>query len=215
MKLLSLLFYICVLNFASLNAQKIAVLHYNGGGDWYSNPTALPNLVTFCNARLKTTINTEVEEVLPESSDIFEYPYVHATGHGNILFNDAELDNLRAYLLSGGFLHIDDNYGMEKYAKREIVKLFPDKELIPIGVDHAIFNSKYAFPKGLPKIHEHDGKIPQAWGVFDQDRLMLLFTYECDLGDGWESAEVHNDPEEVREKALQMGANIINYVFSN
>ena len=196
------------------SAQKIAVLHYNGGGDWYSNPTALPNLVAFCNARLKTTINTKVEEVLPESSDIFDYPYVHATGHGNILFNESELDNLRAYLLSGGFLHIDDNYGMEKYAKREIAKLFPNKELIPIGVDHAIFNSKYAFPKGLPKIHEHDGKAPQAWGIFDQDRLVLLLTYECDLGDGWESAEVHNDPEEVREKALQMGANIINYVFS-
>ena len=196
------------------SAQKIAVLHYNGGGDWYSNPTALPNLVAFCNARLKTTINTKVEEVLPESSDIFDYPYVHATGHGNILFNESELDNLRAYLLSGGFLHIDDNYGMEKYAKREIAKLFPNKELTPIGVDHNIFNSKYAFPKGLPKIHEHDGKVPQAWGIFDQDRLVLLLTYECDLGDGWESAEVHNDPEEVREKALQMGANIINYVFS-
>ena len=209
MKLLRVLLLVFMFSFTSLYAQKLAVLHYNGGGDWYSNPTALPNLVKFCNARLKTTLNAEVEEVLPESPDIFDYPYVHATGHGNILFNDTELDNLRTYLLSGGFLHIDDNYGMEKYAKREIAKLFPGEEMIPIGVDHAIFNSKYAFPKGLPKIHEHDGKVPQAWGIFDQDRLILLFTYECDLGDGWESAEVHNDPEEVREKALQMGANII------
>ena len=208
------LFIFCLLGTLHYtSAQKIAVLHYNGGGDWYSNPTALPNLVTFCNTYLKTTIDTKVEEVLPGSPDIFDYPYVHATGHGNILFNEVELDNLRAYLLSGGFLHIDDNYGMEKYAKLEITKLFPDKELIPLGTDHTIFKNKYSFPSGMPKIHEHDGKIPQAWGVFDQDRLVLLFTYECDLGDGWESAEVHNDPEEVREKALQMGANIINYVF--
>jgi len=215
MKLVFVFFIFSMLSHVTINAQKLAVLHYNGGGDWYSNPTALPNLITFCNTRLKTTIDTKVEEVLPESSDIFDYPYIHATGHGNILFNDAELDNVRAYLLSGGFLHIDDNYGMEKFARREIKKIFPEKELIPIGVDHAIFNNKYSFPKGLPKIHEHDGKIPQAWGIFEQDRLVLLFTYECDLGDGWESAEVHNDPEEVREKALQMGANIINYVFSN
>ena len=215
MKLVFVFVIFSMLSHVTINAQKLAVLHYNGGGDWYSNPTALPNLITFCNTRLKTTIDTKVEEVLPESSDIFDYPYIHATGHGNILFNDAELDNVRAYLLSGGFLHIDDNYGMEKFARREIKKIFPEKELIPIGVDHAIFNNKYSFPKGLPKIHEHDGKIPQAWGVFEQDRLVLLFTYECDLGDGWESAEVHNDPEEVREKALQMGANIINYVFSN
>ena len=215
MKLVFVFVIFSMLSHVTINAQKLAVLHYNGGGDWYSNPTALPNLITFCNSRLKTTIDTKVEEVLPESSDIFDYPYIHATGHGNILFNDAELDNVRAYLLSGGFLHIDDNYGMEKFARREIKKIFPEKELIPIGVDHAIFNNKYSFPKGLPKIHEHDGKIPQAWGVFEQDRLVLLFTYECDLGDGWESAEVHNDPEEVREKALQMGANIINYVFSN
>jgi len=215
MKLVFVFVIFSMLSHVTINAQKLAVLHYNGGGDWYSNPTALPNLITFCNTRLKTTIDTKVEEVLPESSDIFDYPYIHATGHGNILFNDAELDNVRAYLLSGGFLHIDDNYGMEKFARREIKKIFPEKELIPIGVDHAIFNNKYSFPKGLPKIHEHDGKIPQAWGIFEQDRLVLLFTYECDLGDGWESAEVHNDPEEVREKALQMGANIINYVFSN
>ncbi|WP_010521115.1 DUF4159 domain-containing protein [Aquimarina agarivorans] len=197
------------------NAQKIAVLHYNGGGDWYSNPTALPNLIGYCNTHLKTTIDTKIAEVTPESSDLFDYPYIHATGHGNILFNDSEVENLRTYLLSGGFLHIDDNYGMEKYAKREITKLFPDTKLVPVGTDHPIFKNKYSFPKGLPKIHEHDGKQPQAMGIFKNGRLLLLFTYECDLGDGWESPEVHNDPPEVREKALKMGANIINYAFLN
>ncbi|WP_010182520.1 DUF4159 domain-containing protein [Aquimarina agarilytica] len=209
----------CLFNFAlqatSLHAQKIAVLHYNGGGDWYSNPTALPNLVSYCNTHLKTTINTKIAEVTPESSDLFDYPYINATGHGNILFNDTEVENLRLYLLSGGFLHIDDNYGMEKYVKREIVKLFPDKKLVEVGTDHPIFKGKYNFPKGLPKIHEHDGKQPRAMGIFEANRLVLLFTFECDLGDGWESPEVHNDPQEVREKALQMGANIINYAFLN
>ena len=200
---------------ALASSQEIAILKYGGGGDWYSNPTALPNLIQFCNSNIETKINPEPETVEAGSVSIFKYPFLHMTGHGNVFFTDEEVQNLRTYLLSGGFLHIDDNYGMEKYAKREIANLFPGKELIPIGIDHAIFKAKYAFPKGLPKIHEHDGKTPQAWGVFDQDRLVLLFTYECDLGDGWESAEVHNDPEEVREKALQMGANIINYVFSN
>ncbi len=213
--LLRFCFFSLLLFSTSLQAQKIAVLHYNGGGDWYSNPTALPNLVAFCNTYLKTTIQTKIAEVTPESSDLFDYPYIHATGHGNILFNDTEVENLRTYLLSGGFLHIDDNYGMEKYAKREIKKLFPNKDLISIGTDHPIFKGKYTFSKGLPKIHEHDGKQPQAMGIFNEGRLILLFTYECDLGDGWESPEVHNDPQEVREKALQMGANIINYAFLN
>lgn len=212
-----LLVHLMVIFFSieALTAQQIAVLHYNGGGDWYSNPTALPNLASFCNKNLKTTIDSKIGEVIPESVDIFDYPYVHATGHGNILFNNNEVQNLRLYLLSGGFLHIDDNYGMEKYARREIAKLFPNKKLIPIGTDHAIFNGAYKLPKGLPKVHEHDGKAPQALGIFDNDRLVLLFTYEADLGDGWESPEVHNDPEHIRQKALQMGANIINYVFTN
>ena len=210
-----LIFIILLLIPTIINAQKIAVLHYNGGGDWYSNPTALPNLAAYCNANLKTTINTKIAEVTPDSSDIFDYPFIHATGHGNILFNDQELENLRTYLLSGGFLHIDDNYGMKKFAKREIERLFPDKKLETIGTDHPIFKNKYSFPKGLPKIHEHDGKAPVAEGIFNEGRLILLLTTEADLGDGWESAEVHNDPQEVREKALQMGANIINYVFLN
>ena len=206
---------ILLLTSTVITAQKIAVLHYNGGGDWYSNPTALPNLAAYCNANLKTTLDTKIAEVTPDSSDIFDYPFVHATGHGNILFNEKELENIRTYLLSGGFLHIDDNYGMKKYAKREIERLFPDKKLETIGTDHPIFKSKYNFPKGLPKIHEHDGKAPVAEGIFDDGRLILLLTTEADLGDGWESAEVHSDPQEVRERALQMGANIISYVFLN
>ncbi len=199
----------------TLFGQQIAVLHYNGGGDWYSNPTALPNLVKFCNSKLKTNINEKIAEVTPESPDLFDYPYIHATGHGNILFDDTELENLQNYLNSGGFLHIDDNYGMKKYAKKEISKLFPAKKLIEIGLDHPIFKNKFSFPQGLPKIHEHDNKAPVAEGIFINGRLALLLTYESDLGDGWEDAEVHNDPEEIREKALKMGANIINYAFSN
>lgn len=198
-----------------VSAQQVAVLHYNGGGDWYGNPTALPNLVKFCNSKLKTNIALKISEVTPNSPDIFEYPYIYATGHGNILFNDSEVENLRKYLKGGGFLHIDDNYGMKKYAQREILKLFPSQKAVPIGTDHPIFKEKFAFPKGLPKIHEHDKKKPQAEGVFINGRLALLFTYECDLGDGWEDQEVHNDPEEVRLKALQMGANIISYAFLN
>lgn len=198
-----------------LFGQQIAVLHYNGGGDWYSNPTSLPNLVSFCNKELNTNISTKVEEVTPDSPDIFDYPYIHATGHGNILFNESELENLQTYLNSGGFLHIDDNYGMKKFAKREIEKLFPQKKLVAIGTDHLIFKSTFLFPQGLPKIHEHDNKTPVAEGVFVNGRLALLLTYESDLGDGWEDAEVHNDPEAIRLKALQMGANIINYAFSN
>ncbi len=195
--------------------QQIAVLHYNGGGDWYANPTALPNLVKFCNSNIRTTIANQVEEVTPDSYDLFQYPYIHATGHGNILFSDNELEKVRAYLNAGGFLHIDDNYGMQKFVIREVKKLFPDQEFIEVGTDHEIFRGIFSFPKGLPKIHEHDGKRPQALGIFLNGRLALLFTTECDLGDGWEDAEVHNDSQEVRTQALQMGANIINYAFSN
>ena len=196
-------------------AQEIAVLKYNGGGDWYSNPTALPNLIKFCNANINTSINPRPQTVEPGSTDIFQYPLVHMTGHGNVIFDDNEIENLRNYLLSGGFLHIDDNYGMNQYIRKEIKKLFPEQELIEIPGDHPIFSSAFEFPNGLPKIHEHDALPPQAFGIFDNERLVLLFTFESDLGDGWESPEVHNDPEEVRQKALKMGANIIKYAFEN
>ncbi len=200
---------------ASINAQEIAVLKYSGGGDWYSNPTALPNLIKFCNSSIGTAINPKPETVEPGSTDIFRFPFVHMTGHGNVVFSDSEIENLRNYLLSGGFLHIDDNYGMNEYVRKELKKLFPEKELTEIPKAHPIFSIAYTFPNGLPKIHEHDALPPQAFGIFEEDRLLLLFTYESDLGDGWESPEVHNDPEDVRQKALKMGANIIKYAFEN
>ncbi len=199
----------------SVYSQDIAVLQYKGGGDWYSNPTALPNLIAFCNQNIRTAIGNKPQTVKPESVDIFQYPYIHMTGHGNVFFTEEDAENLRNYLLSGGFLHIDDNYGMEPYIRKELIKVFPDKELEELPVTHPVFSSMYSFPQGLPKIHEHDGKRPQALGIIHEERLVLLFTFESDLGDGWESPEVHNDPEEVRTKALKMGANIIKYAFEN
>jgi len=206
-----------VLNFfvLSLLAQDIALLKYSGGGDWYGNPTSLPNLITFCNENINTKINKAPKTVEVGNIDIFQYPFVHMTGHGNVFFSDEDAENLRNYLLSGGFLHIDDNYGMRPYIMEELKKVFPDRDLIEIPSDFIIFSNAYEFPQGLPKIHEHDGKPPQAFGIFDEDRLVLLFTYESDLGDGWEDPEVHNDPEDVREKALKMGANIVKYAFEN
>lgn len=198
-----------------LFGQEIAVLKYGGGGDWYANPTSLPNLIDFCNRNIGTTINPRPQSVEVGSSDIFQYPFLHMTGHGNIFFSPEDAENLHRYLLAGGFLHIDDNYGMEPYLGKELQKVFPDKGLIELGADHPIFDQTYKFPQGLPKIHEHDGKRPQAFGIFHEGRLVLLFTYECDLGNGWEDQQVHNDPEEVRIQALQMGANIISYVFKN
>jgi hypothetical protein len=196
-------------------SQEIALLKYSGGGDWYANPTSLPNLIKFCNQNINTTIKTKPITVTPGSADIFSYPFIHMTGHGNVLFNDAEVQNLQNYLRSGGFLHIDDNYGMDQYIRKEIAKLFPNDNLVEIPAAHAIFQKPFPFPDGLPKIHEHDNKRPQAFGVFIDTKLVLLYTYECDLGDGWEDTEVHNDPKNVREKALKMGANIISYVFKN
>ncbi|WP_353077678.1 DUF4159 domain-containing protein [Flavobacterium sp.] len=196
-------------------SQDIAVLKYSGGGDWYANPTSLPNLVKFCNQNIKTKLNPKVNSVDVGSAELFLYPFVHMTGHGNVVFSNNDIENLQNYLNSGGFLHIDDNYGMDEYIRKEIKKLFPNTALVEIPKTHAIFQTPYSFPNGLPKIHEHDNKQPQAYGIFIENRLALLYTFECDLGDGWENQEVHNDPINVREKALKMGANILNYVFSN
>ena len=201
--------------FSPLSAQDIAVLKYEGGGDWYGNPTALTNLASFCNENIDTKINEKPKNVEVGDIDIFQYPFLHMTGHGNVFFSDEDADNLRSYLLSGGFLHIDDNYGMQPYIIKELKKVFPNTELIELPTSHKIFSIAYKFPEGLPKIHEHDGKRPQAFGIFNEDRLVLLFTFESDLGDGWEDPEVHNDPEDVREKALKMGANIVKYAFEN
>ncbi|TBV26557.1 hypothetical protein DMZ43_05695 [Meridianimaribacter sp. CL38] len=196
-------------------SQELAVLKYKGGGDWYSNPTALPNLINFCNNNINTRINPNPQTVEVGSIDIFQYPLLHMTGHGNVFFSDEDAENLRNYLISGGFLHIDDNYGMRPYVTEELKKVFPNAELIELPKTHDIFNIAYKFPDGLPKIHEHDGKRPQAFGIFYESRLVLLFTFESDLGDGWEDPEVHNDPPEVREKSLKMGANIVKYAFEN
>ncbi len=212
-KLVSILIFLLLS--ISVSAQEIAVLQYGGGGDWYANPTSLPNLIKFCNENINTTISKKSQVVTPSSIDLFDYPFVHMTGHGNVYFSEEDVVNLHNYMLSGGFLHIDDNYGMDKYLRKELVKIFPNKELIEIPKNHPIFNTPFKFPKGLPKIHEHDNTRPQAFGIFNEGRLVLLYTFESDLGDGWESPEVHNNPQEVRLKALRMGANIINYVFKN
>ncbi len=196
-------------------SQEIALVKYAGGGDWYSNPTSLPNLIKYCNATINTKIKAKPGQVEPNSPDLFGYPYIHMTGHGNVVFNPTDVENLRKYMTSGGFLHIDDNYGMNEYIRKEIKKVFPDNDLVEIPTTHAIFQKPFPFPAGIPKIHEHDGKKPQAFGIFIDNRLVLMYSYETDLGDGWEDPEVHNDPKEVREKALKMGANIMNYIFNN
>lgn len=193
---------------------KIALIKYSGGGDWYSDPTALPNLIVYCNLNLKTNINPEPSTVELGTPEIFNFPFVHLTGHGNIIFSESEAVNLRAYLEGGGFLHCDDNYGLDEYFRREMKKVFPEKDLVELPPSHPIFHQKYDFNEGLPKIHEHDGKPAQAFGLFIEDRMVCLYTYESDLGDGWEDKDVHSDPQETREKALKMGANIIRYVFN-
>lgn len=194
---------------------RIALLKYKGGGDWYVNPTALPNLIRFCNENLHTDLAKEPATVEPGSREIFNYPYVHMTGHGNVVFTPAEVQNLKEYLLAGGFLHADDNYGLAPAFRREMKKIFPEDEWVEIPWEHPIFHQKYDFPNGLPKIHEHDAKRPQAFGIIKEGRLVVLFTFETDLGDGWEDPEVHRDPEDKHLEALRMGANIISYVFTN
>lgn len=200
-------------NVLIIQGQQIAVLKYDGGGDWYSNPTALKNLIQFCNKNIDTTLEPQPQVVHPEDPALFGYPFVHMTGHGNVVFSDEAIKNLKIYLMSGGFLHIDDNYGMKPYVLTQIQKLFPEKELKEISSDHPLFSIQFKFPNGLPKIHEHDGLPPKALGLFHENKVILLFTTESDLGDGWEDSVVHNDPEEVRLKALKMGANIIKYAF--
>jgi hypothetical protein len=209
------IFFLLLLVSVSSFSQEIALLKYSGGGDWYANPTSLPNLIKFSNQNSNTKIKSKPGLVEPSSPDLFSYPFVHMTGHGNVAFSDSDVINLRNYMTSGGFLHIDDNYGMDQYIRKEIKKIFPNIDLIEIPANHVIFQKPYLFPSGIPKIHEHDAKRPQAFGIFIEGRLVLLYTYETDLGDGWEDEEVHNDPLEVRLKALKMGANILNYIFNN
>lgn len=194
---------------------QIALLKYNGGGDWYANPTALPNLISFCNQHLSMNIDPEPSTVEVGSPDLYNYPFVHMTGHGNVVFSAQERANLRTYLEAGGFLHIDDNYGMDEYVRPILNDLVEGSSLVEIPFSHEIYKSFYVFKNGLPKIHEHDDNPPKAYGLIKEGRLVLLYTYECDLGDGWEDPNVHGDPESIRQQALQMGANIVKYVFTN
>ncbi len=193
---------------------KIAKLKYSGGGDWYANKTALPNLIRFCNSELGTDLSTEEDVVEVGSPDLFLYPYVYMTGHGNVVFNEQEATNLREYLVGGGFLHIDDNYGLDKFIRLELKKVFPELELVELPFDHPIYHQKFEFPNGLPKIHEHDGRPAQGLGLIFQGRLVCFYSYECDLGNGWEDPRIHNDPEEKRQQALRMGANLLSYCFT-
>lgn len=201
--------------FTSLVAPtvKIAKLKYNGGGDWYANKTAMPNLIRFCNAQIGTNLVPEEDIVEVGSPDLFNYPFLHLTGHGNIVFSAQEAENLRKYLIAGGFLHADDNYGLDKFFRREMKKVFPELDFVELPFSHPIYHQKFNFNNGLPKVHEHDGKSPQGFGLIYKGRLVCFYSYECDLGNGWEDADVHNDPEAVRIKALQMGANILQYAF--
>lgn len=193
----------------------IALMKYNGGGDWYANPTSLPNLISFCNKNAGTNLDKEPQTVMPGSDEIFNYPFIHMTGHGNVIFSDQEAANLRTYLMAGGFLHIDDNYGMDPFVRPQMKKVFPELDFVELPFSHPVYNQKYAFPRGLPKIHEHDAKPPQGFGLIYMGRLVCFYSYETDLGDGWEDAEVHKDSEETRLKALRMGANLIQYAFTH
>jgi hypothetical protein len=195
---------------------RIAVLKYSGGGDWYANlATSLPNLIRFCNQNLGTNIHPEQGIVEAGSPDLFNYPFVHITGHGNVVFNADEVRNLRKYLTGGGFLHISDNYGLDKFIRPQMKLVFPELDFVELPFNHPVYHQKFSFPNGLPKIHEHDGKAPQGFGLIWNGRLVCFYDYECDLGDGWEDPEVHKDSPETREKALKMGANLIQYSFTH
>lgn len=195
------------------NTFQVGVLKYSGGGDYYANPTSVKNLVEFANENLNASIDPEVPYVEVGSPKIFNYPFIHMTGHGNVVFSNNDAENLRNYLMAGGFLHIDDNYGMDEFIRDEIQKLFPDNKLVELPFEHPIFHQSFEFSSGLPKIHEHEGERPQAFGIIEDGRLVLLYTFETDLGDGWEDESVHNDPPDKRLQALKMGANILEFVF--
>jgi hypothetical protein len=193
---------------------SIARLKYGGGGDWYANKTSLPNLIRFSNQKLSLNLNLEEGIAEPGSVELFQYPFVHMTGHGNVVFTAEEARNLRKYLLAGGFLHIDDNYGMDKFVRREMKKVFPELDFVELPFSHPVYNQKFSFPKGLPKVHQHDGKAAQGFGLIYEGRLLCFYSYETDLGNGWEDQSVYNDPEQVRQQALQMGANLLSFALS-
>lgn len=215
MKYLKICFLFVFIFCSKFYAQDVAILKYNGGGDWYANPTAVPNLINFTNDKIKTNISKNPQSVAANSTDIFNFPILFMTGHGNVYFTDDEANNIRNYLISGGFLHISDNYGLDKFIRKELKKVFPNIEFTEIPSNHPIYNQTFKFPNGIPKIHEHDKKNAQGFGLFYKGRLIVFYDYETDLSDGWEDQIIHNNPKEVREKALKMGANIIEYAFKN
>lgn len=213
---ISVLVFFIALSFNVVSQEvKIALLKYQGGGDWYANPTSLPNLVTFCNNNIKTNISTEISSVNIGSLELFNYPLVHLTGHGNIILSPEEVNNLRKYLMNGGFMHVSDNYGLDEYIRREMKKVFPEVDFVQLPSSHPIYHQKFDFDSGIPKIHEHNDKDPQGLAIIYKGRVVCFYDYESDLGDGWEDADVHNDSEEKRLEALKMGANIVQYVFEN
>jgi len=199
---------------ADAQNMKLALLVYNGGGDWYANPTSLKNLAAFCNQQLHTNLDLQEAHVEVGSTDIFNYPFVHMTGHGRWALSDEEAQNLRKYLESGGFLHIDDNYGLDEYVRPALKKVFPELAMVELPFSYPIYHQKFNFANGLPKIHEHDGGVPKGYGLIYKGRLVCFYSFDTDLGDGWEDHDVHNDPPEKHEAALEMGANLIQYVFN-
>jgi len=210
------LLFLLLAGYGPVHSQgiKIAKLKYNGGGDWYANKTALPNLINYCNSKLNMDLALEEDIVDVGSSDLFLYPYIYMTGHGNVVFSTQEAENLRNYLIGGGFLHIDDNYGLDQFLRLEMKKVFPELEFIELPYSHPIYKQKYNFPKGLPKIHEHDGKPSQGFALIHEGKVVCFYSYECDLGNGWEDQSIYNDPEELRLEALKMGANILTFAFT-
>jgi len=218
---LNLFLFACLLGYVSpVQAQNnqgsitLAKLKYNGGGDWYANKTALPNLITFCREQLGMPLNKQEEVVEVGSAELFLYPYVYMTGHGNVVFSTQEAENLRSYLVAGGFLHIDDNYGLDQFIRLEMKKVFPELDFVELPFEHPVYHQKFTFKEGLPKIHEHDGKPPQGFGLIYKGRLVCFYSFESDLGNGWEDQQIYNDPEPLRQQALQMGANILAYAFT-
>lgn len=213
-KMKNLLLPIFLISYTFIFSQQIATLKYKGGGDWYANPTALPNLIQFSNTNIHTAID-KAKTITLDDDNINNYPIIFVTGHGNIFFTNDEAKNLKNYLISGGFIHISDNYGLDKYIRRELTKVFPTLTLQQIPNNHPIYHQTFSFPKGMPKIHEHNKKPPQGLGLFYKNRLIVFYDYESDLSDGWEDAEIHNNPKETRMKALKMGSNIIEYAFKH
>lgn len=202
-----------LVGYSLLGQVKIAKVKYQGGGDWYANKTSLPNLIAYSNQMIKLGISPTPETVELASTSIFRYPFIHLTGHGNVSFTNDEIQNLRTYLIGGGFLHIDDNYGLDVSIRREMKKVFPELSFVELPFSHPIYHQKFDFSAGLPKIHEHDGKPAQGFGLIYKGRLLCFYSYETDLGNGWEDPETYNDPQEKRELALKMGANILQYAF--